>query len=197
MLKVGIMFGMNVCDGVVDHLLKTSGAMSRVDCQDVVKAVEILEKVRERNGFVWLVGNGGSGATASHFANDLQKVCGIRAMALVDLMPILTAYGNDEGWHKMFSRALEGYASPGDVVIVFSCSGYSGNAVEVAKEWDGEMVIFTGADQDSKLIQESSAEAIIIVNDPQIMVQESVHLAVCHAIVDVLKRSSDVGTRMG
>lgn len=177
---------MSIRSELESNLTETRSAIVRIDSQSLIRVVEILAKAREQKTHVWLLGNGGSAATCSHFANDLQKLCGVRAMCLTDMAPLVLAYGNDEGWQKMFSRALQGYGKPGDVLIVFSCSGYSPNAIEAARAWNDELIVFTGDDQDSKLIQEAGADVIVHVFHPDIMVQESVHLAMCHAVVSAL-----------
>lgn len=173
-----------------DHLLETSRTLGQSDVNDLERVVEILTQAREYKSHVWLLGNGGSASTCSHFANDLQKVCGVRALCLTDMAPLVLAYGNDEGWQKMFSRALEGYGKPEDVLIIFSCSGYSPNAIEAARVWKDVMIVFTGDDLDSKLIQEAGADVIVNVFHEDIMVQESVHLAMCHAIVEALRATT-------
>lgn len=181
---------MSAHDVLMTHLNATAKALLSVDRLEVAGVVDVLRRVRERNGFVWIIGNGGSAATASHFANDLEKVCETRAIPLMELGCTISAFGNDDGWHKMFSHALEGYASQSDVLVIFSCSGFSGNVVEAAKKWNAgnALVIFTGDNRDSKLLQVASAEVVVFVNNPEIRVQESVHLALCHAIVEVLKK---------
>ena len=182
-----IMTGMDEVS-VVTFLKKVSQAL-RAD--GVFVAIKTLEEARERGSMVYLMGNGGSAATASHFANDLTKVCAIRAVAISDLMALVLAYGNDDGWQNMFAHALKVYRKPGDVLVVFSCSGYSGNVLEAAKMWypDDDIIAFTGNDRESKLSTKVQLSALVTVDDPDIMVQESVHLAVCHAIVSSLKES--------
>ena len=184
------MAGMSSHDILTGQLFETSKAILGVDRMDVMSVVGVLKEARDRKSFVWLIGNGGSAATVSHFANDLEKVCGIRAVPLPELTSTITAYGNDNGWSRMFADALDGYAGPEDVLVIFSCSGFSENVIEAAFRWWAKtrtLLIFTGNNRDSKLLQSASAEAVIFVEHPDIMVQETVHLALCHAIVHILK----------
>ena len=74
-------------------------------------------------GIAWVIGNGGSAATASHFANDLFKMGRLRAVPLADLTPLSTAYGNDHGWKSMYADPLKGLMGREDVLIAISCSG--------------------------------------------------------------------------
>lgn len=166
--------------------------MFGIDRQMLLVVVNTIKQAAERGSTVYLMGNGGSAATASHFANDLVKACGVRAVCISDLMSLVLAYGNDDGWHTMFSHALKVYRKPGDVLLVFSCSGYSGNVLDAVKMWpeDDDVIAFTGNDHKSKLCTGTDVTVLIFVDDPDIMVQESVHLALCHAIVGALKAKS-------
>lgn len=160
-----------------------------VDSMELAKAVNLLRVAKAERAMVWLAGNGGSASTASHFANDLVKQCGIKAIALPDLVSLTTAYGNDYGWASMFSNPLDVFQpTPLDVLVLFSCSGMSSNITIFNSVWKGgPVIIFTGDNQDSVLVQSTRAEAIIQVFNSDIMIQESIHLAACHAIIDSLK----------
>lgn len=101
-----------------------------------------LRRAREEGATIYLAGNGGSAATATHVANDLGKATRksgrrpIRVMCLSDNVAWLTALGNDEGYERVFAGQLENFAAPGDVLIVISASGNSPNlvhAVELAR----------------------------------------------------------------
>lgn len=163
--------------------------MNGMDLMEVAKAVNILRLAKSQGVMIWLAGNGGSASTASHFANDLIKQCGIKAMCLNDMVPTILAYGNDGGWQDMFSGPMRVMQpSPSDILILFSCSGESPNIIKLVEGWiGGQVVLFTGDNQDSSLIQSAKAHIILQVFNPDIMVQESVHLALCHAIVSALK----------
>lgn len=92
----------------------------------------IADALRRCHGMVWLVGNGGSLALASHIAVDLQ-LAGVRAVALSDPVA-LSCYGNDYGYVKSFSGQLQVLKKPGDVVITISTSGMSKNVVDAAQQ---------------------------------------------------------------
>ena len=95
----------------MDYFAEVSEALSKLDQDQIKKAVDILRIAKDVDSFVWILGNGGSAATASHFANDLLKMAGIRAIAIPDMTPTVTAYGNDNGWENMFGTMLSGLAS--------------------------------------------------------------------------------------
>ena len=96
---------------------------------------ELYSRVLSCQGTVWVVGNGGSGSLAEHWAQDLQKQCHIRAIALTNLASI-TAYANDDSYRNVFAKQLATLAHEGDLLVAISGSGNSPNilaALEVAK----------------------------------------------------------------
>lgn len=130
----------SIVAGYLDDLRELIG---RIDIVSVVRVVNLLRDVRDRGGRVFIAGNGGSAAAASHWANDLGKAtkasgCApIRVMSLVDNVPWLTALANDEGYERVFSGQIENFAQPGDVLVVISASGNSPNLLR-AVEWARE-----------------------------------------------------------
>ncbi|NNU80312.1 SIS domain-containing protein [Halovulum dunhuangense] len=114
-----------------------------IDPKALERAVNTLRMARDTGGVIYIAGNGGSAATATHLANDLgkaTKVSGlnpIRALSMSDNVSWLTALGNDEGYDRVFAGQMENFAKPGDVLIAISTSGNSANlvrAVELARE---------------------------------------------------------------
>jgi len=129
-------------------------AIKSVDL-DVVKSVsDALLKARDRGASVFVVGNGGSAATASHMATDLMLGTGLvdpplRVIALTDNQALITATGNDLSFDQVFSRQLRHLAQRGDVLIAVSASGNSPNVlvcVDAAKDLELITVAFTGFD---------------------------------------------------
>lgn len=173
------------------HIAAVVNTLFLTDREPVMWIVKMLIEAQARGVFVWLAGNGGSASTASHFANDLRKQCLIKAISIPDLGPTVSAYGNDEGWSEMYAKVVEGFADPRDMVILFSCSGNSENVVRVAQGSYGGTIVFTGNDRESRLVREGKHEAVVFVDHPDIKVQESVHLALCHAIVAALKAAEE------
>jgi D-sedoheptulose 7-phosphate isomerase len=116
-------------------------------------ALAAFERAYDEGRQVFIAGNGGSAATASHMCNDL--VWGMaqigrapfRAVALTDCVPLMTAISNDRSYDDIFSVPLRALARPGDLFVVFSGSGNSPNvvrAVEAARELDLATVAFLG-----------------------------------------------------
>lgn len=157
------------------------------------RILEILDKARAEGRHVFLFGNGGSGSTASHFACDLGKgTVGparprFKVTALNDNLPTLTAYANDVGYDAVFSEPLIALAEPGDIAIGFSGSGNSANvlrAMDVAHERKLATIGFTGF-QGGKL--KDCVEIEVNVPSPVMGQIEDVHLAITHALCEMLK----------
>lgn len=129
--------------------------LDAIDVDAVDRVVWTLRQVRDRQGTVYVAGNGGSAATATHWANDLCKATRragrspIRAISLTDNTSFLTALANDEGYDRVFAGQLENFATPGDLLIVISASGNSPNlvrAVEVARDRGVTTIALLGFD---------------------------------------------------
>jgi len=88
-----------------------------------------LKRVRRERKSVFICGNGGSASTANHFANDLVKMCGIKAISLCSNEAIVMAYGNDDGYENIFVNQLKVFFEEGDILITISGSGTSKNIV--------------------------------------------------------------------
>jgi len=117
----------------VEHL---TGTLRRLDCEAVGRLIELFLETRARGGTIFLLGNGGSAATASHFANDLGFCASpagrtpFRALSLASNTAFLTCLANDIGYENVFAWQLRNLMRPGDVVVAISASGNSPNAVK-------------------------------------------------------------------
>lgn len=128
--------------------------LNGIDCQEVAVFVRTLLDARERGATVFFMGNGGSAATASHFANDLAIGTNsyhkpFRVLAITDNNAVVTAIANDFGYTDIFERQLRVLGRTGDVVIGISASGNSPNLVkafEAAKELGIKTVALTAFD---------------------------------------------------
>ena len=123
----------------IDYL---SSVLNNISLTDIEKFVEVLLEARERESSIFFIGNGGSAATASHFANDLaigtrayEKP--FRAISLCDNQAVITAIANDDGYEKIFNQQLEVLLKKQDVVVAISASGNSPNllkAIDTSKK---------------------------------------------------------------
>ncbi len=142
---------------------------------------------------VFLFGNGGSAATASHFAVDLGKGLQardgrrLRALALTDAVPLMTAWANDTDYSRIFSEQLINFVRPGDVAIAISGSGNSPNVlkgVRTATEKGALAIGFTG-DMGGKL--KDLVDLCVVVPSDNMQHIEDCHMIVAHVIYTDLR----------
>lgn len=138
-----------------NYLARLQQLLSRVDLESVRKIVETIEKTHEAKSNIYIMGNGGSAATASHMVNDLgvglrrRGLMNFNIHSLADNTPVTTAIANDIGFENIFYMQLEGLLKKDDVIIAVSCSGNSQNitkAVKYAKEVGATVIGVTGFD---------------------------------------------------
>jgi len=165
-------------------------------------AIELLYGAWQNSNTIFIAGNGGSASTASHFACDLAKWTAhegkprIKALALTDNMPLYSALINDEGPASAYSEQLEPFITDGDVLILISVHGGSGDgnagpwsqnllrAVDVARTNRASVIGLSGFDGGA--LRELADVCIVVPIDstPQV---ESFHLALEHLICDCLR----------
>ena len=151
---------------------------------------------------IFIIGNGGSASTATHFACDLNKYTSVdgkkrfKAISLEDNIPLVTALVNDEGWNQVYSYQLENLMDEGDYLIVLSVHGGSGKdkagpwsqnillAAQLVQERGGKVIGLVGFDGGAI---RSIADSCIIVpvnSTPQV---EGFHLVLTHLICSIIK----------
>jgi D-sedoheptulose 7-phosphate isomerase len=109
--------------------------LRRIDPVEIGRFIDTLLDARARSAMIFFIGNGGSAATSSHFANDLSIGTNefdkpFRAVSLTDNVPVITAIGNDFGYEEIFVRQLRALGKSGDILIGISASGNSPNLVK-------------------------------------------------------------------
>ena len=124
----------SVSDYSKSYLEYLATVLNGISLTEIDNFVKILLEARERGSSIFFIGNGGSAATASHFANDIaigsreyQKP--FRVISLCDNQAIITAIGNDDGYEKIFSQQLRVLLKKQDVVVSISASGNSPNLI--------------------------------------------------------------------
>jgi D-sedoheptulose 7-phosphate isomerase len=167
---------------------KLLSAIRQVDLRKVSRAVGWFREARDSGRSIFVFGNGGSAATASHFVCDMVKGASygcakrFRILALTDSVPTLTAYSNDLGYEFVFAEQLKNFAEADDVVMGISGSGNSGNvikAVETANAMGCRTIGLTGRDG-GRL--RAVAKLNIHVPEGHMGRIEDVHMMVCHMI---------------
>ena len=127
-----------------NYMEQLQHALDHLDLNKVKEAVDLISACR---GTIWLIGNGGSAALASHMATDLA-LAGKRAIALTDVAALST-FANDSSWMDTFGMQLDRLGREGDILIAISGSGNSGNvwwAASVAKSSGLKVIVVTGFD---------------------------------------------------
>jgi D-sedoheptulose 7-phosphate isomerase len=138
-----------------DYVKRAGATLNNSPFEKIAEAAALLLRARHEGNWIFAAGNGGSAATASHFANDFVKGLSLegrkrfKCIALNDAVPILTALANDYDYSRCYKEQLINYASPGDIFVAYSGSGNSPNVVkaaEYAKSIGMSVISFTGRD---------------------------------------------------
>jgi D-sedoheptulose 7-phosphate isomerase len=172
---------------------------------DVIKAEEIdsmishIYKAYEKQNMIFVIGNGGSAANASHFAQDLAKGTKtkddiskrIKALSLTDNLSFISALGNDEGFESIFEQQLKTFASKGDLLIAISGSGNSPNIIK-AVDWanDNGVTTIGVTGFDGGLLRKINKISLHIQLDDMFTV-ESIHSIILHYVVIELKKKME------
>ncbi len=150
--------------------------------------LRLLEEAYRNGRRIFIMGNGGSAATASHFALDLAKntimpgASRLKAISLTDHVPLITAWSNDIAYEHIFSEQLANMIEPGDVVIGISTSGNSPNvinALNLAKQYRATTVGLLGA-KGGKM--KDMVDAYILAPGQNIEQEEDAHMILAHVI---------------
>lgn len=178
---------------VQDYLKGLTRGIEELARQDLEKIADIIFTARQKGNRVFIMGNGGSAATASHFANDLQigaragGKAGVPALSLTDNTAIITALANDIGYDSVFVEQLAGCLAEGDVVIGISASGNSPNvlkAIEYARQNGGITIGFVGFGG-GKL--KALASKSIVLSSKDYGQVEGIHDCLAHLVTSLVR----------
>ena len=123
---------------VADYLTRLKLILDNIDSDVISDIVDILDQTIVNKSRIYIIGNGGSSATASHMANDLgvglkvRNIVNFNVVSLADNSPVITAIANDIGYENIFFMQMKGLINPNDIVIAISCSGDSPNIIKAA-----------------------------------------------------------------
>ncbi len=184
------------CREIQQYFRLEAEAVQHLEIKKINEVINLLEKARESGGNIYVCGNGGSAATASHFLCDLNKGVSLHQrkkynfICLNDNIPNLTATANDIGYSQVFRVPLEGRISKKDLFIGISGSGNSENvilAAEYARSCGALVVGMTGFDG-GKL--KKLADCSLHVNMPDMQITEDLHMMFVHVIMRVLSSAA-------
>jgi len=171
-----------------DYLARQREVYASLPLDQVATLVGLLKSAHEHDKQVFVFGNGGSAANASHFAVDLGKGSSdalgkpFRVISLNDNTPWMTAIGNDYSYDDIFLRQLQNYGRPGDLAMCMSVSGSSPNLVR-AMRWARNngltTVALVGARQGTLA---EIAEHVLVVPDVHYGRAEDAQMTICHLL---------------
>lgn len=178
---------------IAAYLSEMRGTLSKLPIDEIERVVDLLRQARTQRKRVFLFGNGGSAATASHLACDLGKGTNahgnprLRAVALTDNVPLISAWANDSSYDDIFAQQLQEQVEAGDIAIGISGSGKSRNvlnAIKVARSAGAITVGLTGFDGGDL---KGLVDHCIIVPDNSMDQIEDIHLLLGHVMASCLR----------
>lgn len=182
---------MNYRNDIKDYIALEIDILKKLDIEQINAALDLLDETRQKKGRIYICGNGGSAATASHFQNDFNKGISeyietpFRFHCLNDNVATLMAIANDIGYEEVFRFQLRNNLEENDVLLAISGSGNSPNvihAVEYAKEHGCKIIGLTGF-SGGRLKELSDISLHAPVNSMQ--VTEDIHMIFDHMMMSI------------
>jgi D-sedoheptulose 7-phosphate isomerase len=191
--------------GPAAFLQRMAEELGRIDPAEVQRLADEVYRCYEAGRFVFVIGNGGSGSNASHFCEDLGKGSlrredfederkkRLKVLSLTDNTPYILAWGNDEGFDRVFVEQLKNLASAGDLLVAISGSGNSPNVLR-AVDWANRHGLVTlGCTGFGGGKLQSLAKYNLHVPLDDMGIVETLHLAAFHWVVDDMYRRIGMG----
>jgi len=183
-----------------EYLLEVQTILARLDHQVVDRMIDVIWRGYENGRTLFLFGNGGSAALASHFACDIGKGTiakqrrRLKTVALTDNVALITAWANDKAYEEVFSEQLESLAEKDDVVLAISGSGNSPNVIrglETARRLGAQTLVLTGFAGGRAV---ALADLCLIVPSESMQHIEDAHLCATHAIFLAIRERMNAST---
>jgi D-sedoheptulose 7-phosphate isomerase len=180
-------------DTAVEYIASLQRTLASIPAEALDRAVALLLQARASGRRVYVFGNGGSAATASHLVCDLMKTAhvhplpALRAISMMDNLALLTAWSNDDAYELAVAQQLAVMVEPGDVVIAISASGRSQNVVEAlrtARQMGAHTVGLLGFDGGPAL---ELVDVAVHVPVHHYGLAEDAHSAIGHALTMAIK----------
>lgn len=182
-------------DQIKTYFGRISKAFLSLSENQITLSVSLLRETLENGATIYLIGNGGSAATASHFATDIGKTVNSKgksgkAISLCDNSSVITAISNDLGYDHVFEKQLSILAKPNDLLISISASGNSNNLIRAVNYANKNQIIslsltgFSGGE----LSNISKFVLHVPTNEGDYGVAEDCHSILCHYLTEELRR---------
>jgi len=162
--------------------------LNDLDTELIEESVSLINNCKNKNGKIYIVGNGGSSSIASHISVDFAKVANVPS-ATFNNANLITCFANDYGHNNWVSQAIRSYTQKNDMLILISSSGTSKNIVNAAKYCNANnipLITFTGFKNDNSLSQLGNVN--IHVNSDNYNYIEMSHHIILVAIVDIFSQ---------
>lgn len=184
------------------YFAEMSDVIARIDCNQVTRVIDLLHDTWLERGTVYVMGNGGSASTATHFVCDLAKCTVVdgaprfRVIGLNDNVPLVSALTNDLGFGSIFTEQLEPFLERRDAVIAISVHGGTGSdqagpwsqnlirAMQLATERGARTIGFSGFDGGTLARIADACVTVPVASTPHV---ESLHVAVAHLVCSALR----------
>ena len=171
------------------YLAELDATLRALPQGQVADLIDAIRDARDRDAQIFVVGNGGSAATASHFAVDLGKGASLgaerrfRVLSLTDNVPWITALGNDLSYEDVFVEQLRNYARPGDLLLAFSGSGNSENVIRAVRHANSIGCRTIGlAGYAGGRLREEAQECLVVSADHMGRIEDG-HFVIQHLVV--------------
>lgn len=188
-----VLWEFDMIDKINNYMAKLQDTINNLNRAEIEKFIQILIEKRKERKQIFIMGNGGSASTSSHFQCDYNKGLSygkdekFKFICLNDNIPSLLAYANDICYEDIFVEQLKNYLSAGDLVIGISASGNSKNvikAIDYANKNGAITFALTGFDGgELKKISKYSINA----NIDNVQLSEDIHMIICHLVYNVLE----------
>jgi D-sedoheptulose 7-phosphate isomerase len=181
----------------INYIDQLKNALDALPISDISKTAKLIENSYKKGKQIFIVGNGGSAATASHMACDLQKTTlhknyaitkRIKAICLNDNIPLITAWSNDFSYAESFCQQLKVLGNKGDLLIVITASGNSENILKILKTASSmgvknvALLGFNGGKA------KNLADSQILVKSDHYGIVEDAHIIIVHMMTEYLKK---------
>ncbi|MEW5953091.1 MAG: SIS domain-containing protein [Bacillota bacterium] len=180
---------------IKNYLFDVGTLVQKIPVEEIETVIISLLDCVTKGNKIFFIGNGGSASTASHLACDLGKGARsqgglmIRAIALTDNIPVITAWANDTSYENIFCEQLRPLASAGDVLVAISGSGNSANVIRAVEYANSAGLLTIGlAGFDGGLLYKQARLCILVPSDNMQQVEDA-HTVLCHLIASYIREA--------
>jgi len=184
---------------IAEYLRKQEACLKALPQDQIVQLIDIFKKAWEEERQIFVCGNGGSAANASHFITDLSKAASdkmnkrFKGMTLNDNVSWLTALGNDYSYEDIFVGQLKNFAQEGDLFMALSVSGNSPNVVKAMKWANDEKLQTIALVGGQRGALADLASFSIAVDEEHYGRVEDTQMSICHMICYAFIEDSQIG----